>query len=155
MLNGALEVVDSIRYQSHEKRESFARFSYSNDGAWCVTSIPTFAAKNAYSPVEEVTVDLKKIAQESPSTRLKIYPNPAEDYLWLNFGSNEKARVTVADMSGRIVIRKTIKSGENLYVGDLKSDLYTLQLTIDSMDKREGMRQELIELKFIKMGSIN
>lgn len=155
MLNGELEVVDSIRYQPHEKRESFARFSYSNDGVWCVTSIPTFGAKNAYSPVEEATVDLKEITQESPSTDLKIYPNPAEDYLWLNFGSNEKARVTIADMSGRIVIRKTIKSGENLYVGDLKSDLYTLQLMIDSKDRNEGIKQELIERKFIKIGSIN
>ena len=75
--------------------------------------------------------------------------------MWLNFGSNEKARVTIADMSGRIVIRKTIKSGENLYVGDLKSDLYTLQLMIDSKDRNDGIKQELIERKFIKIGSIN
>ena len=62
-----VEVIDSIRYVSHKEKETFSRFSYSGDGAWCITTRPTFAAQNAYFPTDNQNgnpTDLETLTEE-------------------------------------------------------------------------------------------
>ena len=156
MVNGNLEVLDSIRYVAHNERESFARFSYSNDGAWCVTSSPTFRAKNVFSPVTSSSSpsDVDGITKAEVGESFKIYPNPVEDYLWFSFGDGAKAYVSIADVTGRVVIRKTIKSGDSLYVGDLNGGIYSIQLLIGT-DNNVETKQGVFTSKFVKRTSVN
>lgn len=129
MVNNTIQVIDSIAYIPHKNGQSYSRFSYSGNGSWTVTSIPTFAKVNAYAPVSSSTNDLEIIANDVQVTH--VYPNPAEDYLWFSFDA-DKALVTIADLSGRILINEYVTNGSSIFVGNLPTDLYALNLTINN-----------------------
>lgn len=138
MEDGEIVVLDSIRYVSHVSGQTFSRFSYSGDGAWCITSRPTFAAKNAYFPVEteeaggegngEATYDA---LAEAEGGAVQVYPNPAEDYLWFSFAEEESAMISISDMTGRVLVRKRVDTGESVYVGDLSRGTYIVDVKIE------------------------
>lgn len=135
MEDGELVVLDSIRYVNHVSGQTCSRFSYSGDGAWCITSRPTFAAKNAYFPVEtegaggeengETTYDA---LAEAEGGAVQVYPNPAEDYLWFSFAEEESAIISISDVTGRVLVRKRVDTGESVYVGDLSRGTYIVDV---------------------------
>ena len=132
-MNGKIEVIDSIRYQPHTDGESYSRFSYTGDGSWTVTSRPTFAKKNAYSPLltsspSEVT--LINSEEDSALPILSIYPNPTSDYLWFSI-DGEEADIVLADLTGRILLSKNIKNGSSIYVGNLENNVYVVTISVN------------------------
>ncbi len=132
-VNGKIEVIDSIRYQPHTDGETYSRFSYTGDGSWAVTSRPTFAKKNAYSPLltsspSEVT--LINSEEDSALPILSVYPNPASDYLWFSI-DGEEADIVLADLTGRILLSKNIKNGSSIYVGNLENNVYVVTISVN------------------------
>lgn len=93
----------------------------------------------------ELTLSMLNSTLSSNDTNLKysdfsIYPNPAKDYIQLN--QDEKIiDFTIINSEGKI-IRKTSKKGNKIYVNDLASGVYFLQL-----NNTEGTK---IIKKFIK-----
>lgn len=72
--------------------------------------------------------------------KLKVYPNPFKDVLYISDISGVKS-VSVVDMTGRIM--KTIdKPGSTLYLGELKSGMYIVLLTM-----KDGSRQTIKVIK--------
>jgi hypothetical protein len=129
-VNGVVEVIDSIRYVSHNEKETFSRFSYSGDGAWCITSRPTFAAQNAYFPTDNQNgnpTDLETLTEEVESIA-QVYPNPVEDLLWFNLANEPSAMVTISDLTGRILLSKKVSSGENINVENLENNIYMIYI---------------------------
>lgn len=132
-VNGTITVIDSVRYQPHTDGESYSRFSYTGDGAWAVTSRPTYAKKNAFFGVlasSTSNLTLTESVEEKPS--LQIYPNPVSDYLWFSF-AGEKADVTISDVTGRIIFSDQIAAGESIYVGNWESNMYIVNITVDGV----------------------
>lgn len=132
MVNGNMEVIDSVRYQPHVDGESYSRFSYTGDGAWTVTSRPTFAKKNAYFPILKASPTDVPMAEAtaSTSTAPQVYPNPATDYLWFSFAGEENATVTVSDITGRIILNKTVKNGDCINVNDFERNIYMVIISV-------------------------
>lgn len=140
MLNGQLTVIDSISYQVHTKGNSFSRFSYEGDGAWSLTSRPTFAARNAYAPDHSTTIsDIDLV--ESIGYEVRIYPNPVDDYLWFAFGDDDRATVSIVDYTGQLMKRELVENGGSIFVGDLKSSVYIVSI-------KSGSRT--VSTKFVK-----
>ncbi|MFN0215908.1 MAG: T9SS type A sorting domain-containing protein [Saprospiraceae bacterium] len=74
--------------------------------------------------------------QQDGSTNLRIYPNPATD--WVHFilpVTNSKRQLNVADASGKIIISQALPVHEsvcNLNIMDLESGEYTLIITANA-----------------------
>ncbi len=128
MLNGELTVIDSIRYQPHSSGNSFSRFSYEGDGAWQLTSRPTFAKRNVFAPDHSELLEggVELLAQTGFEVR--VYPNPVNDYLWFAFGDEDQAKVSVYDYTGQLVKQKSVENGSSIYVGDLISSVYIVRI---------------------------
>ncbi len=132
-VNGTITVIDSIRYKPHTDGESYSRFSYSSNGSWAITSRPTYAKKNAYYPLLTSTeTGGHNLVEnnESGTPALHIFPNPTTDYLWIAI-NGEKADVLIADMTGRILLSKSVKNGSSIYVGNLENNVYIMTISIN------------------------
>ena len=141
MKDGKVQVIDSIRYEVHTKGNAYARFSYEGDGAWSLTSIPTFAARNAYAPDHSTSILSDVVMAEANGFDVRIYPNPVDDYLWFSLGEENAATVTISDYTGRIMKQEVVDNGSSIYVGDLNASIYIV--TIRSNEKA-------ISTKFVK-----
>lgn len=130
-VNGNIVVIDSVRYQPHTDGESYSRFSYTGDGAWSVTSRPTHSKKNAYFPVLKSSTSDVPLAEATTSSSVpQVYPNPASDYLWFSFPDEESATVTVSDITGRIILNKTVKNGDCINVNDFERNIYMVIISV-------------------------
>jgi hypothetical protein len=67
-----------------------------------------------------------------------MYPNPATDFVSLNFSAfvKESALVSVYDNTGRLVVSESftgtqLRANNNLNVADLAPGVYSVQINID------------------------
>ncbi len=130
-VNGQMMVIDSIRYLPHTNGQSYSRFSYTGNGSWVISSCPTFAKKNAYYPVEYVYTAIEETKNNNNGNSIQLYPNPATDYVWFSFAKEGKHIVTLSDLSGRIILSRSVENGSSLYVGNLPKDIYILNVTLN------------------------
>jgi hypothetical protein len=82
----------------------------------------------------------------SPSTKFSLYPNPANDKLFVNLkdASTEIYYVTIATITGRIVMMLPEPQWQNgIDISSLEAGVYTFQM----MDKQT---KSLSTKKFIK-----
>jgi hypothetical protein len=73
--------------------------------------------------------------------KLQLYPNPVAEKLYLS-GVDENALISIADMTGRIIINKNLKGGY-IQVSFLQEGVYTIMIT-DTKGTRSA--------KFVKKG---
>lgn len=83
-----------------------------------------------------LTYDDMGLTEAADHANIKVFPNPTEDDLNVQLGSASNARITVADVTGRIYRSKQIqnKATTSISMGDLEPGLYIL--TISSDNKR-------------------
>ncbi len=72
-----------------------------------------------------------------------IYPNPAKDFVTINLNGNQKTRIRICTINGRIVKRYELSDQENpnISVADLPQGIYVVQMNIGS----ETITQKLIK----------
>ncbi len=71
------------------------------------------------------------------NTVLKVFPNPANDVLYinmLNYNSDEKAVIEIADLLGRRILSSytTLMNMNSMDVSSLKNGCYMLKITLHS-----------------------
>ncbi len=140
MLNGELSVIDSVRYEVHSSGNSFSRFSYDGDGAWALTSRPTFAKRNVFAPDHSTNL-VDMVLAETTGFEVRVYPNPVDDYLWFAFGDEDRATISIFDYTGQLVDQALVESGGSIYVGNLKPSVYVVRVQTDN---------KTISTKFVK-----
>ncbi|RZK12288.1 MAG: T9SS type A sorting domain-containing protein [Flavobacterium sp.] len=59
---------------------------------------------------------------------IKIYPNPAKNFFTIKL--EEEAKVSIYDISGRIVLEKTIQPKEQINTANLTAGVYIVQVTV-------------------------
>jgi len=88
----------------------------------------------AYSDMiqEYFNTVVNDVSEYARGNTLKLYPNPANDVLQFGFLREAEYTVSVFDLSGKLVFRQQLYSGENsLNVSSLKSGLYILSAQSD------------------------
>lgn len=107
---------DNIRYYIKAMDKSGKRASYPISGK---TGAFTFSIKNN-----------TQIADLRNSIQIKVYPNPASDWLNVSFNDMEKVDITIYNSSGQ-VIRKLDNciSNQNIFVGGLPGGFYYLKVS--------------------------
>lgn len=87
---------------------------------WCVKNIPSepdeFAAESnlpgEYYPIWGtcgIITDIKDISEN----QLKIYPNPAMNYFWLEYNRNETCWIKIVNLMGQVVYHKKLMSNRS------------------------------------------
>ena len=83
---------------------------------------------------ELLEYDLSTGVLDRPDTEktLAIYPNPARDYVYVNFGTDvlQEGRLEVVDLAGRIMLNSEVKPGysiQKLDVSQLSPGVYTVR----------------------------
>lgn len=69
---------------------------------------------------------------------IKIYPNPATDYFTIK--SDEDAKITIYDISGRIVLDRNTKTGERINTSHLVSGVYIVQIALPTQGQKATQR---------------
>jgi chitodextrinase len=76
--------------------------------------------------------DLKKEALSS----VIVYPNPANDYIFVNAESNENLRVDIYDIEGRLLNTEIVRGGnQKIDVQNLPEGLYLVKVSNNQMNK--------------------
>lgn len=85
------------------------------------------SASGKYSPV------IKKYTAQALNTRditkneIKIYPNPAKDYLNITGVTFAKERYMIFNIQGKRILSGTLETNQNISIKDLKAGLYFLK----------------------------
>jgi hypothetical protein len=130
-----------------ERKLSKTEFSRTDGGDNKVTYTITDASGNTSSIDITVRVDIVLSTPERPleSNTLKAYPNPVNDYLYLEFAEGVSSIHTssLVDASGKVIGELTLEEGGNGQLGfstrNLKNGMYFLRL---------GTRDTLHLIKF-------
>jgi hypothetical protein len=83
---------------------------------------------------EVVVVDCTIGVQEWQDIPVSVYPNPTEDFIYIDFGdeSNIRSDCFLYDVTGRLVRQQGVKSAlTKVYLGDLSSGIYTLKISLN------------------------
>jgi hypothetical protein len=59
---------------------------------------------------------------------IKMYPNPAKEYVTIEFEGLSSERVEILNSAGIKVIDKTILSGQSINISHLKTGIYTVRV---------------------------
>lgn len=134
LVSDSLVVIDSVRYELHEKGETFARFSYDDFGTWMLTKWPTLGTsnrllgyeKNVMQPDESNSPVATSARLEKSTKVLSVFPNPIKDIASVTFPwdvSNYKI-----SCNGIVYMSGTIKCGQMIDLTHLSSGFYMLSL---------------------------
>ncbi|HLO58144.1 MAG TPA: T9SS type A sorting domain-containing protein [Bacteroidales bacterium] len=63
---------------------------------------------------------------------LKIYPNPADDYIIIETGISEPSTFKLFDMIGKMVLISEVSDKEKLSIKDLGESIYYYKLVADT-----------------------
>lgn len=77
--------------------------------------------------------DISGINSESQLTKVKYYPNPARDYMTVNYdlGTTLSGNITLTDLQGKVVLQKGIDNTNtscNLLLNKFKSGVYVINV---------------------------
>jgi hypothetical protein len=73
----------------------------------------------------EVGIRAVALGQEE---EIMIYPNPANEFVYLSYDSNNVYEVLVVDVMGRMVWKNEVKSGESIDVREFEAGMYVLKI---------------------------
>ncbi len=80
-----------------------------------------------------------EIHSVAPNTSISIYPNPAHDFIQIRCQGNEKGKVSITDVVGKVVYTGEFKKQLQLSVRNWHSGMYYVQVLQDNkvIDTRE------------------
>jgi parallel beta-helix repeat protein len=100
-------------------------------------------ASSDFSACFTVTDLLQGMDEMDSDNPIKIYPNPANDKLYIETKSSDNAILTIQDMNGRTVLQKVInKSFNEVRIQNLEQGIYCITVQTD---------KETITKKFVKL----
>lgn len=135
-IGDSIVVIDSIRYELHEKGETYARFSLSDGGWWTKTKNPTFGAPNKAMGYElnipqsierqDTVCEVLTGVDDGPLS-ISVWPNPASDYV--NVTTPWRELVSLTLFSNGVMLRKLSFRGASVVdVRDMPAGIYVVQV---------------------------
>jgi hypothetical protein len=107
--------------------------TYENPGSYGVSlTVSDGISDNTFSLNDLIIADNCLGIGDNPISKLRFYPNPAKDFVIIETSADQKASIIITDLSGRIVLTKTIPAYANeirIPVNHLAKGCYTITLT--------------------------
>jgi len=72
---------------------------------------------------------------------IKVYPNPAENYLWIDCPFLQHGSVTITDVMGRVVLKSNLDQNNKIDIGILVDGIYFVRLDVS---EKEGQWIKII-----------
>lgn len=118
----------------------YPAIKYENQGSYNVSlTVSDGVSTNTFSLNDVITVNNCTVVAESHSPKIRIYPNPASDFVRIETGeiTGQNAMLTISDLSGRKILVESIRAGVKripLSVGLITPGLYLITLTDDNQE---------------------
>lgn len=88
---------------------------------------------NGCSSIPEVEVAcLSSTDVFGQNSKLKVYPNPASDYLFLENQNHSDISIRITDITGQLALKMTYHN-QPIYVGDLANGMYILDTGLEKL----------------------
>lgn len=97
-------------------------------GTDVLTYLVTDIWGDTVSATYTIHVGLSSTLQLQTEKFISIYPNPASDFVSIQFPDNSDYSVMLLDLSGKIILSQQMKSGDLLNVQNIPSGLYFVQV---------------------------
>jgi len=117
LLNPAGGLIDSVSWGAQVTDQGFARVP-NGIGNFLIQQ-PTFSANNNLTSFGEEPIAV---------TGLSVYPNPANDKLWVTLTGIEFANVEIYDALGKLVLNKEVHGETLIETTELSRGIYTLRV---------------------------
>lgn len=111
--------VNEVTFPNLQNNLTFGR--YPNGTGGFIEMVPTYNAANSFSSIgfEEF---------ENNDLNVSYFPNPTSHVITLNMSIDEQVELELFDLTGRLVRRESIYSGDQINVEELKSGTYILSI---------------------------
>lgn len=81
-------------------------------------------------PVAAVEMDFPSSIRENEPGKLRISPNPAEDFIRIGFESDKNTRLQITDLNGNtVLVSEKYESGDQLRISELARGMYFILIT--------------------------
>jgi hypothetical protein len=94
--------------------------------------------------VGTITNDPLLSAKSISQDKLKLSPNPLKSGNKLQFSQNISARVSIKDVSGKIVVEKTLMNENSIQTSSLNSGIYFIEFNFENQ-RREVHKISIVE----------
>jgi hypothetical protein len=88
---------------------------------------------------EEATkiVEYSKFVAQKDSIKelvnlIQVYPNPATEYLYINYGIDKESNLYIYDQLGKIVLQKNIFNNEKIKLQDIANGIYHIKIILNN-----------------------
>lgn len=124
-------------------RDNSGNNFYTVGGDWLQSSIPGSIMLRPVLRKTPLIKGAEKILTQQ-EYKLNIYPNPADNYLQLEFPGqvNEQLKVAIFDLGGRMIFRKMIYPGDRISTENLDNGIYLLKAS--PLTRSKAFTQKII-----------
>jgi|GEM_PF-863853 len=114
-------IIDSMSYGALAMDQSFGR---QPDGSQNVGIFPAGGA------TPDATNNFISVV-ESENSSIRVYPNPASDFVYIDWTGSEQVQYNVIDMFGRTIFSAELNASNNrVDLSSLSSGVYTIQMVV-------------------------
>ena len=99
-------------------------------------SIPLYQQADGWRDFYRIVTGIK----ETQTTQLSIYPNPISDSFRIG-GITENTVVTILDMNGKTVLKRTVAPDETVWVGNLPNGIYFVTVNGKTVKMIKGVKK--------------
>jgi len=104
-----------------------------------ITSVKGYSkSNNDWSQIATTTLyysehDLVSTQEKQSTENIKVYPNPASNYINVSFANNTKDAIlfNLFNIQGQIVLSKTIKNNEQINISNLPKGMYLYNILVN------------------------
>lgn len=125
LLNPAGGLIDSVSWGTQITDMGFARVP--NGTGNFVIQLPTYAANNNLVSMPDVVSEV---------TGIQVYPNPANDRIWIHLNGLPRSRVDMTDAVGKLVYTREVTGETVMETSHLPAGLYFIRV--------EGLTRKVI-----------
>jgi len=96
--------------------------------------------------VDDITIKTTVGIKESTNlSEIKIYPNPAEDFVFLKIDKPQKINIRISSAEGKVVLKQTFKGIllPKIYISDLPKGFYLI--TIENENQTKVIRKLIVK----------
>lgn len=74
---------------------------------------------------------VRTTVKELAAISVAMYPNPANNFLWINIGKEGSVESEIFDVTGKLIMKAKVNSFSKIDVSSLKSGMYIISLKFD------------------------
>ncbi|MFN5416896.1 MAG: M1 family aminopeptidase [Flavobacteriia bacterium] len=125
----------TIRLDISSNDENYILSGLSNVSSLANIDPKNWIINNNGTIVRDLTLGTNGISETNKESELTISPNPAADFITVDFASTSNFKLKILDPKGKLVQELKVKSGEKINVSEWSTGLYLFQFESENGER--------------------